>query len=269
MSNILERILSRKREEVDALSRRSSAAELEQKALAQSACRGFVKRLADVSAQGIPAVIAEIKRASPSKGLIRDDFDPEWIAREYAENGAACLSILTDEDYFRGSNSDFECARAVSGLPAIRKDFLIDELQVLESRAIGADCILLIAAALASADLSRLHALGRQLGMDVLIEVHDFAELSMVLEAGLPGPLLIGINNRNLKTFETSLDTTIELLHWIPPEHDVVTESGIASSADIRRMLGAGVKRFLVGESLMRQPNPGVALRRLIAISEK
>lgn len=264
MSDILERILARKREELAELAQRSSSSALEQQAMRQAAPRGFVQRLSDVVAQGLPAVIAEIKRASPSKGLIRDEFDPEWIAREYADNGAACLSILTDEDFFQGSSQDFETARMSGGLPAIRKDFLIDELQVIESRAIGADCILLIAAALSSAKLSTLYHLAKNLGMDVLIEVHDYAELNDVLEADLSGNLLLGINNRNLRSFETSLDTTIDLLHWIPPEHDVVTESGIGSPADIRLMMDAGVKRFLVGESLMRQPNPGVALRRLM-----
>ena len=266
MSDILERILARKREEVAELAQRCSIEELEGRAHRQTSPRGFVKRLTDVAATGTPAVIAEVKRASPSKGLIREDFDPEWIAREYAANGAACLSVLTDEDYFRGSCEDFEIARMASGLPAIRKDFVIDELQVLESRAIGADCILLIAAALSAVRLLALHKLAKDLGMDVLIEVHDFSELSTVLEAGLQGNLLIGINNRNLRTFETRLDTTIELLHWIPPEHDVVTESGIGTTADVNRMMDSGVKRFLVGESLMRQPNPGVALRRLIDV---
>lgn len=264
MNDILERILARKREEVADLRRKHSEAALQRRALAQSAPRGFAQALRERADHGAAAVIAEIKRASPSKGLIRADFDPAWIAGEYEQGGAACLSILTDEDYFQGSAEHFVAAREAVKLPAIRKDFIIDELQVLESRAIGADCILLIAAALAPRRLAALYRCARELGMDVLIEVHDGAELNAVLAAGLGNGLLVGINNRNLRTFETSLDTTLKLLPWLPAGHEVVTESGIGTNADVRRLLDAGVRRFLVGESLMRQPNPGVALKRLI-----
>lgn len=265
MKDILERILARKREEVADLKRTHSVASLTQRAQAQSAPRGFAAALRARADRGEAAVIAEIKRASPSKGLIRADFDPAWIAGEYESGGAACLSILTDEDFFQGSNADFMAAREAVKLPAIRKDFIIDELQVLESRAIGADCILLIASALPAKRLAALYREARGLQMDVLIEVHDGNELKMVLEAGLGAGLLVGINNRNLRTFETSLETTLKLLPWLPASHEVVTESGIGTPADVRRMLDNGVRRFLVGESLMRQPNPGVALKRLIA----
>jgi indole-3-glycerol phosphate synthase len=264
MNDILARILARKREEVAQLRRTHTPASLVSRAEQQGAPRGFAASLRKTADDGRPAVIAEIKRASPSKGLIRPDFDPAWIASEYERGGAACLSILTDEDYFQGSIDDFVAARKAVTLPAIRKDFIIDELQVLESRAIGADCILLIAAALPVPRLVTLHKAARELGMDVLIEVHDRGELMGVLGARLGNELLIGINNRNLRTFETRLETTLDLLPWLPAGHEVVTESGIGTPADVRRMTTAGVKRFLVGESLMRQPNPGVALKRLI-----
>lgn len=264
MNDILESILARKRDEVLALRRDHSVDSLRARAARQTAPRGFAQALRRLADQGKPAVIAEIKRASPSKGLIRADFDPAWIAEQYEAGGAACLSILTDEDYFQGSAEDYIAARKAVSLPAIRKDFIIDELQVLESRAIGADCILLIASALRPPRLAALYRSARDLGMDVLIEVHDYTELSAVLGAGLGAGLLIGINNRNLRTFETRLETTIDLLPWLPPGHELVTESGIGTHADVQRMLKAGVQRFLVGESLMRQPNPGVALRRLI-----
>ena len=264
MSDILERILERKREEIADLRKRHSPAQLRERAQAQSAPRGFAASLRAKAEAGRPAVIAEVKRASPSKGLIRPDFDPAWIASEYENGGAACLSVLTDEDFFQGSAADFIAAREATTLPAIRKDFILDELQVLESRAIGADCILLIAAALPPPRLAALYRAARELGMDVLIEVHDHAELKAVLGAGLGPGLLIGINNRNLRTFETRLETTLDLLPWLPPGHELVTESGIGTPADVRRMMAAGVQRFLVGESLMRQPNPGVALKRLM-----
>ena len=264
MNDILERILDRKREEIAELRTTTTEQALRERAEAQSAPRGFAASLRRLTQAGQPAVIAEIKRASPSKGLIREDFDPSWIAREYESGGAACLSVLTDEDFFQGSAAVFQAARKAVSLPAIRKDFIIDELQVLESRAIGADCILLIAAALPAPRLAALYRTARALDMDVLIEVHDHQELNAVLGAGLDGSLLIGINNRNLRTFQTRLETTLDLLPWLPEGHEVVTESGIGNSADVQRMMGAGVRRFLIGESLMRQPNPGVALQRLI-----
>ena len=266
MNDILERILVRKREEVTQLRKQHSEASLRQRAEQQSAPRGFAASLRTRAEAGRPAVIAEVKRASPSKGLIRPDFDPAWIASEYESGGAACLSILTDEDFFQGSNADFIAAREATKLPAIRKDFIIDDLQILESRAIGADCILLIASALSPSRLATLYRSARSLAMDVLIEVHDRAELNVVLGSGLDEGLLIGINNRNLRSFETRLETTLDLLPWLSAGHEVVTESGISTTADVQRMLQAGVHRFLVGESLMRQPNPGVALKRLIAV---
>ncbi len=265
MSDILEHILQRKREEVVRLKRRFSPQDLLERAQAQAPPRGFAESLRNTAARGGPAVIAEIKRASPSKGLIRSDYDPQWIASEYENNGAACLSILTDEDFFQGSEADFVAARNAVQIPAIRKDFMIDEMQILESRAMGADCILLIVAALSAQSLNALHSAARELKMDVLLEVHDFAELNKVLDAGLGDRLLIGINNRNLRSFETRIETTLDLLPWLPPGHEVVTESGLGSRADVKRLVDAGVHRFLVGEALMRQPNPGVALRRMIA----
>ena len=264
MSDILERILARKREEIADLRKRVSDSTLMQRAEQQQAPRGFARRLKEVADRGGPAVITEIKRASPSKGLIRTDFDPKWIAQEYEKSGSACLSVLTDEDFFQGSEADFVTAHAAVKIPAIRKDFIIDELQVLESRAMGADCILLIAAALSQTAMTTLHRTARALNMDVLVEIHDSAELNKVLGAGLGNDYLLGINNRSLRSFETRIETTLDLLPWLPPGLDVVTESGLSTRADVRRLLDAGVKRFLVGESLMREPNPGVALKRNI-----
>ncbi len=230
----------------------------------QPAPRGFIASLTHAAEARGAGVIAEIKKASPSKGLIRADFDPGWLAADYERGGAACLSVLTDEQFFQGHNDYLVEARQHSALPAIRKDFLIHELQIAEARAIGADCVLLIAAALESARLSELAAQASELGMDVLIEVHDRAELEAVLTLALPLPVLLGINNRNLRTFETRLETTLELLPLIPQGYDVVTESGIGLPKDVRRMTAEGVKRFLIGESLMRQTSPGDALRVLL-----
>ena len=263
-ADILDTILARKREEIAALEQRTSRAALEQAAARADAPRGFARALAAAAERLGAGVIAEIKKASPSKGLIRADFDPAWIAREYASGGAACLSVLTDEQFFQGHNDYLQQARAACALPVIRKDFLIDPLQVIEARAIGADCILLIAAALAPAKLAELARLAHQLGMDVLVEVHDRAELEAVLPLDLPRPLLLGINNRNLRTFETRLETTLDLLPLLPPGSEVITESGIFSRADVTRMQAAQVRRFLIGESLMRQPSPGAALRALL-----
>jgi indole-3-glycerol phosphate synthase len=267
MSDILARILARKREEIAALRSRHSLAALERMAAAGDPPRGFAAALAAAAASGA-GVIAEIKKASPSKGLIRADFDPAWIAGEYAQGGAACLSVLTDVDFFQGHNDDLAQARAACALPAIRKDFLVDEAQLLEARAIGADCVLLIAAALPPQRLAALAGLAGALRMDVLLEVHDRPELeaALALDLGTGGERpLLGINNRNLRNFETRLETTLELLPLIPPDYAVVTESGIGSAADVARMRAAGVRRFLVGESLMRQPSPGQALRQLLA----
>lgn len=265
MSGILDRILARKREEVAALKRSTTLAALRTRAAAQTAPRGFAAALARVADRGRPAVIAEIKRASPSKGLIREDFDPAQLAAGYAAGGAACLSVLTDRDFFQGADDDLVAARAACALPVIRKDFLIDEWQIAEARALAADCVLLIAAALDRQALAGLHALALDLGLDVLVEVHDAAELDQVLSAGLGERLLLGINNRNLHSFETQLDTTLELLPRIPAGIPVVTESGIGEPADVQRMMAAGVRRFLVGESLMRRSRPGEALAALIA----
>lgn len=265
MSDILEKILAVKRDEIAALRRTLSLASLAERAAMQSLPRGFAAALDAAVASGRAGVIAEIKKASPSKGMIRADFDPAWLARDYAQGGAACLSVLTDEAFFQGHNDYLVQARAACTLPVIRKDFLIDEWQVREARALGADCVLLIAAALSSAPLVELHACARELGMDVLVEVHDAAECEQVLSAGLRGPWLLGINNRNLRTFETRLETTLELLPSLPADCAVVTESGIATPADVQRMRVHGVQRFLIGESLMRQPSPGAALQRLMS----
>lgn len=265
MSDILDNILATKAEEIVRLRRRYSLAALDELGAAQSAPRGFIAALEAKVAAGQAGVIAEIKKASPSKGLIRADFDPAWIAREYAAGGAACLSVLTDEQYFQGHNAFLVQARAACALPAIRKDFLIDPLQIAEARAIGADCVLLIVDALAPTQLEDLAAEASSRAMDVLIEIHDGAELDVVLGAKLPSNCLLGINNRNLRTFEVSLDTTLDLLPRIPVGMPVVTESGIGSAADVGRMRTGGVHRFLVGESLMRQDSPGAALQALTA----
>lgn len=265
MSDILDRILATKAEEIGRLRKRYSRSALDELGAAQSAPRGFIAALSAKVAAGDAGVIAEIKKASPSKGLIRADFDPAWIAREYAAGGAACLSVLTDELHFQGHNAFLVQARSACGLPAIRKDFLVDPLQIAEARAIGADCVLLIVAALTPKQLEDLAAEASQRGMDVLIEIHDGAELDVVLGATLPTNCLLGINNRNLRTFAVGLETTLDLLPRLPAGMSVVTESGIGSATDVQRMRAAGVQRFLVGESLMRQDSPGAALRALVA----
>ncbi|MDD3765493.1 MAG: indole-3-glycerol phosphate synthase TrpC [Nevskiales bacterium] len=262
--DILARILEVKRAEIEALKRRYTAGELEALAQAADAPRGFVAALRARVDAGDAGVIAEIKRASPSKGLIRADFDPAWLARQYAAGGAACLSVLTDEQFFQGHNAFLIQARSACALPVIRKDFLIDEAQIVEARAIGADCVLLIAAALAPDRLKALYGCARSWGMDVLVEVHDLAELEAVAALQLGDGWLLGVNNRNLRTFETRLETTLDLLERMPGGVDVVTESGIASRDDVRRMRAAGVHRFLVGERLMRQDLPSAALRELL-----
>ena len=262
--DILDTILQRKREEIAALAQRMSIRDLEQAAAAAPAPRGFVQALGRAVERYRAGIIAEIKKASPSKGLIRADFDPAMLAREYEEGGAACLSVLTDEQFFQGHNDYLQQARAACALPVIRKDFLIDASQVLEARAIGADCVLLIAAALPASKLAELAELAQDLGMDVLVEVHDRTELEAMLALKLPRTVLLGINNRNLRTFETRLETTLDLLGLIPEGYQVVTESGIVRRTDVTRMQASGVHRFLIGESLMRQPSPGKALRELL-----
>ena len=263
MSDILERILTRKHDEIAALRRSHSRAALDELAAQQAPVRGFAAALR-TRAQTGAAVIAEIKKASPSRGLIRAEFDPAWIAREYESAGAACLSVLTDRDFFQGSDQHLQSARDACALPVIRKDFLIDELQIAQARAIGADCVLLIAAALSVAQLRELHAGARSRDLDVLVEIHDAGELDQVMRADLAGGFLLGINNRDLRNFETRLETTLNLLSALPASAEVVSESGINTRVDIERMQAAGVERFLIGESLMRQASPGAALRALL-----
>ncbi len=258
--DILERILARKREEIAARESREARDSVVARARAASPARGFVDALRRRIAAGEAGVIAEIKKASPSKGVIREDFDVVGIAAGYEQGGAACLSVLTDRDFFQGHEDYLVAARAACALPVIRKDFVIDGYQVDESRALGADCILLIVAALDDGALARLYADALGYGMDVLVEVHDRAELERALALE---PELVGINNRNLRTFETRLETTLDLLDAIPATSLVVTESGIHTREDVARMRAAGVHAFLVGEAFMRQPDPGAALRSL------
>ena len=260
--DILNRILERKQQEIATRRERVSAQALLRDAAEASAPRGFVAALQNRVRRGDAAVIAEIKKASPSKGVIREDFDPVAIAESYAAGGASCLSVLTDRDFFQGHEDFLVAARAACELPVIRKDFIVDSYQVLEARAIGADCILLIVAALDDAALAELHTAARELGMDVLVEVHDRAELERALGLGLS---LVGINNRDLRSFDTSLDTTLNMLDAIPDGCLVVTESGIHTRDDVALMRGNDVNAFLVGEAFMRQPDPGQALRELFA----
>jgi indole-3-glycerol phosphate synthase len=260
MSDILDRILARKAEEVAERRLRRPLGELKARGSDAPTTRGFEASLRARVRAGKPAVIAEVKKASPSKGVIRPHFDPTAIAQSYAAGGAACLSVLTDEDFFQGHDRYLEQARRACVLPILRKDFTIDEYQVYEARELGADCILLIVAALPDARLNELAELAMELGIDVLVEVHDGDELTRALatRAGL-----IGINNRNLRTFETRLETTLELRDRVPDNRLLVTESGIATRADVERMRSAGVHAFLVGEAFMRAPDPGAELEKL------
>ena len=260
LPDILQKILARKVEEIAERSAREPLAALMERAKAADAPRGFVAAMERAVAAGRPAVIAEAKRASPSKGVMREEFDPAAIARDYERGGASCLSVLTDEDFFQGSTEYLMAARAACSLPVIRKDFIIDDYQVVEARAMGADCILLIAAALDDANMAHLNTLAHELGMDVLIEVHDRTELERMLK--LPNKL-VGINNRNLRTFEVSLDHTLELLDAIPADRMVVTESGIHTPDDVKLMRDHQVNAFLVGESFMRAASPGDKLAEL------
>jgi indole-3-glycerol phosphate synthase len=262
VNDILRTILARKVVEIAARSARLPLAEVAARAADVGAPRGFARALQVRLDAGQPAVIAEIKRASPSKGLLRADYDPAGIARSYADAGAACLSVLTDVNFFQGSDADLEQARAACALPVLRKDFVIDSYQVHEARLLGADCILLIVAALDDLQLARLAQLAMDLDMDVLVEVHDIDELKRALQ--VPAPLL-GINNRNLSTFEVSLDTTIALRGAVPPDRILVTESGIATRTDVGRLREAGVGAFLVGEAFMRRDDPGAALQELFS----
>jgi len=258
--DILNRILARKQQEIAARRQTTSLDSLQQRVHEASHPRGFVASLKRRVEQGEAAVIAEIKKASPSKGVIREDFDVVEIARSYAVGGASCLSVLTDQDFFQGHEDFLIAARSACDLPVIRKDFIVDSFQVIESRAIGADCILLIVAALDDETLASLHQQAQALGMDVLVEVHDRDELERALRLELE---LIGINNRDLHSFETSLDTTIDLLGLIPEDCLVVTESGIHTRDDIALMRKHDVHAFLVGEAFMRVPDPGTGLREL------
>ncbi|WP_251978539.1 indole-3-glycerol phosphate synthase TrpC [Salinicola avicenniae] len=260
LPTILAKILARKHEEI--AERRATLSEQAwlERAAAQDAPRGFVAALETCIRGGDPAVIAEIKKASPSKGIIREDFRPAAIAADYAAAGASCLSVLTDADYFQGHEDYLIAAREACQLPVIRKDFIVESYQVAEARGIGADCILLIVAALDDARLKDLYQQATALGMDVLVEVHDAFELERALTLDLP---LVGINNRDLRSFETSLDTTFELLNRIPAGVTVVTESGIHTRDDVERMREYDVNAFLVGEAFMREAEPGNALRRL------
>ncbi|MDG1165450.1 MAG: indole-3-glycerol phosphate synthase TrpC [Porticoccaceae bacterium] len=259
---ILKNILARKREEISERSAVMSADQLLEKALSASAPRGFAAAMAAKIAAGESAVIAEIKKASPSKGVIREDFDPAAIAKSYADGGAACLSILTDVDFFQGADEYLQQAREACNLPVIRKDFIIDKYQIYEARAMGADCILLIVSALAEDQLNHLHEVAISLGMDVLIEVHDAAELAIALKRDNP---MVGINNRNLHSFEVSLENTYQLLEQIPANKIVITESGIHSRDDVAAMRKQNVHAFLVGEAFMRSEEPGERLSEMFS----
>lgn len=258
---VLEKILARKAEEVAACRARASLETVSALARQADAPRGFAAALQAQVAQRRPAVIAEVKKASPSKGVLREPFEPAQIAASYAAGGATCLSVLTDIDFFQGHDDYLRQARAACSLPVIRKDFLIDPYQVVEARAIGADCVLLIVSALDDGQMLELAACAAEVGLDVLVEVHDTAELERALEQ-LETPL-IGINNRNLHTFDVSLETTLELLPRIPAGRTVITESGILSRADVELMEINAVHAFLVGEAFMRAPEPGQELKRL------
>lgn len=257
---VLEKILQRKVEEVAARRTLVSLHEQEQRAASADAVRGFANAMLEKAARKEAAVIAEIKKASPSKGVLREDFVPADIAQSYAAGGATCLSVLTDVDFFQGADAYLQQARAACNLPVIRKDFLVDPYQVVEARALGADCVLLIVSALDDVQMHELAAVAAEQNLDVLVEVHDGAELDRALRLDTP---LVGINNRNLHTFEVSLDTTLDLLTNIPRDRLVVTESGILSRADVELMEINEVYAFLVGEAFMRADNPGQELQRL------
>lgn len=259
-STILDRIVARKRQEVAERRAVVSETALRERIPTASPVRGFAAQMLAQTAASRSAVIAEIKRASPSKGLLRADFQPALHAAQYAKAGATCLSVLTDQDFFQGSDQDLLDARAACDLPVIRKDFMIDPYQIYESRALGADCVLLIVAALKDAELHALFQCARDVGLDVLVEVHDGDELARALLLDTP---LIGINNRNLHTFETRLETTYGLLDQVPADRVLITESGIVQRADVEAMHAHAVFGFLVGEAFMRQPDPGVALQDL------
>jgi len=261
---VLRRICDRKLEEIQERKTTRSLEALKDEALAQSAPRGFIDSLRMRVSAGEPAVIAEVKKASPSKGVIREHFDPAELAKSYESGGATCLSVLTDIDFFQGADEYLLAARAACQLPAIRKDFTLDSYQIWESRALGADAILLIVACLDDAQLADLYAEAREAHLDVLVEVHDRVELERALTLDLD---LVGINNRDLHTFDTSLQTTLDLLSEVPSGVTVVTESGLHTAADMKLMLNQGVSTFLIGESFMRQPSPGDALSNMMRLA--
>ncbi len=258
---VLEKILARKLEEVVARRSAVSLAEVERLAAAADPVRGFAKALIEQARRKQPAVIAEIKKASPSKGVIRENFMPADIARSYEKGGATCLSVLTDIDFFQGADVYLQQARAACKLPVIRKDFMVDPYQIIEARALGADCVLLIVSALDDVRMAELASVAKSVGLDVLVEVHDGDELERALKT-LDTPL-VGVNNRNLHTFEVSLETTLELLPRIPRDRLVITESGILNRADVELMEISDVYSFLVGEAFMRAEQPGAELQRL------
>ncbi len=258
--DILNRIIARKWQEIDQRRDARPLSKLKADIVTSPPLRGFVQSLRSRVDQQLPAVIAEIKKASPSKGVIRENFNPPWIAQSYQQGGAACLSVLTDIDFFQGSDDNLVAARASCELPVIRKDFIIDEYQVYEARVLGADCILLIVAALEQQQLMSLYHLAVELGMDVLVEVHDQREMDRALALSPP---MVGVNNRDLRSFETNLDTSLSLLESIPEGCFMVTESGIHSRQDVQRMLDNGINAFLVGEAFMRAEDPGAALKDL------
>jgi indole-3-glycerol phosphate synthase len=258
--NVLDRIMAVKRAEVAGAKELLPPAKMKDLAARAAPVRGFVDAIRQELGAGRPAVIAEIKRASPSRGVLREHFVPAEIALSYQAGGAACLSVLTDRQFFQGAPEHLQAARAACSLPVLRKDFVFDRYQVHEARAMGADCILLIAACLRAEEMQALEQAALELGMAVLVEVHDAAELDAALKLRTP---LLGINNRDLRTFETRLETTLGLLSGVPGDRIVVTESGILAPADVARMRAAGVNAFLVGEAFMRSPDPGSAVRQL------
>jgi len=264
VSDILQKILEVKRGEIAAAEKLRPLARLREDAATAGGLRDFIGALRSKMSAGLPAVIAEVKKASPSKGVLRADFDPKAIAMSYARHGAACLSVLTDEKFFQGSRDYLVQAREASGLPVLRKDFIIDPYQVYEARAMGADCVLLIVAALEDGSMADLERVAMELEMAVLVEVHDAKEFERALKLKTP---LLGINNRNLRTFETRLETTLDLLERVPQGKLLVTESGILGLSDVERMRSAGVRAFLVGEAFMRAPDPGKALARLFGFA--
>ena len=263
MADILEKILRVKREEVALAKKKRSLAAVREDAASAGSPRDFTGALLAKLAAGLPAVIAEVKKASPSKGVLRSDFNPAAIAVSYARYGAACLSVLTDAEFFQGSHDYLVQARETSGLPVLRKDFMIDPYQIYEARAMGADCVLLIVAALDDPTMTGLEQIAMDLGMAVLVEVHDANEFERALRLQSP---LLGINNRNLRTFETRLETTLDLLERVPQGKLVITESGILASNDVERLRTAGVGAFLVGEAFMRAADPGEALATLFRL---